>query len=397
MKKLSISDLSKEELSGKTVLVRVDFNVPLNKETKTVSDDTRIQSALPTINYLIQNEAIVILTSHLGRPKGKEEKYSLQPVADYINSKTDLKVEFLKDEIDENLANKVRTYSNGSLILLENIRFYPEEEKNDKAFAEKLSKLADIYVNDAFGTAHRAHASTAGVAEFLPAYAGFLMQKEIDFLSKALNPEKPFAAIIGGAKISSKIGVLKNLLTKTDTLIIGGAMTYTFLKAQGQEIGKSLVEDDYLDTAKEIMEESKKSGCNLILAFDHVIADNIDSENTSIVENIPSDMIGFDIGPKTTEKIIEALSSAKTVVWNGPAGVFEKPQFAKGTQAIAEFLGTLKEKGAITIVGGGDSVAAVEQMGLGDKFSHISTGGGASLEFLEGIELPGIKVIKTLE
>lgn len=396
MKKLSISDLSKEDLSGKVVLVRVDFNVPLNKETKTVSDDTRIKSALPTINYLLENEAIVILTSHLGRPKGKEEKYSLQPVADYINNNTNLKLEFLKDEIDENLVSKVKSYSKGSLILLENIRFYPEEEKNDKSFAEKLSKLADLYVNDAFGTAHRAHASTAGVAEFLPAYAGFLMQKEIDFLSKALNPEKPFVAIIGGAKISSKIGVLKNLLTKTNALIIGGAMTYTFLKAQGQEIGKSLVEDDYLETAKEIMSSAKENACDLLLAFDHVVADNIDSETISVVEQIPSDMIGFDIGPKTIEKIKEVLSSAKTVVWNGPAGVFEKPQFANGTQSIAEFLGTLKEKGAITIVGGGDSVAAVEQMGLADKFSHISTGGGASLEFLEGIELPGIKVIKTL-
>lgn len=396
MKKLSISDLSKEDLSGKVVLVRVDFNVPLNKETKTVSDDTRIKSALPTINYLLENEAIVILTSHLGRPKGKEEKYSLQPVADYINNNTNLKLEFLKDEIDENLVSKVKSYSKGSLILLENIRFYPEEEKNDKSFAEKLSKLADLYVNDAFGTAHRAHASTAGVAEFLPAYAGFLMQKEIDFLSKALNPEKPFVAIIGGAKISSKIGVLKNLLTKTNALIIGGAMTYTFLKAQGQEIGKSLVEDDYLETAKEIMSSAKENACDLLLAFDHVVADSIDSETISVVEQIPSDMIGFDIGPKTIEKIKEVLSSAKTVVWNGPAGVFEKPQFANGTQSIAEFLGTLKEKGAITIVGGGDSVAAVEQMGLADKFSHISTGGGASLEFLEGIELPGIKVIKTL-
>lgn len=396
MKKLSISDLSKEDLSGKVVLVRVDFNVPLNKETKTVSDDTRIKSALPTINYLLENEAIVILTSHLGRPKGKEEKYSLQPVADYINTNTNLKLEFLKDEIDDNLVSKVKSYSKGSLILLENIRFYPEEEKNDKSFAEKLSKLADLYVNDAFGTAHRAHASTAGVAEFLPAYAGFLMQKEIDFLSKALNPEKPFVAIIGGAKISSKIGVLKNLLTKTNALIIGGAMTYTFLKAQGQEIGKSLVEDDYLETAKEIMSSAKENACDLLLAFDHVVADSIDSETISVVEQIPSDMIGFDIGPKTIEKIKEVLSSAKTVVWNGPAGVFEKPQFANGTQSIAEFLGTLKEKGAITIVGGGDSVAAVEQMGLADKFSHISTGGGASLEFLEGIELPGIKVIKTL-
>ena len=392
MDKMSIKDLDKKELENKTVLVRVDFNVPL-KDGK-VSDDTRIMAALPTIKYLTDNDAKVVLVSHLGRPKGKDTKNSLKNIADYINEKTEIKVKFLDDCIGEDVQKRVKEGKAGEIFLLENVRFYPEEEKNDADFAKKLAKLADIYVNDAFGTAHRAHASTEGVTKYLPAYAGLLMEKEIEFLSKALNPQKPFVAIIGGSKISSKIGVLKNLVEKTDTLIIGGAMTYTFLKSLGQSVGKSLVEDDSIDTAKEIMAKAEKLKCKLIIAEDHVIAASIDDERGKVSENIPADMSAFDIGPKTIEKVKVELEKAKTVVWNGPMGVFEKPAFANGTNEVAKILAGLKDKGVITIVGGGDSVAAIEQVGLTDKFSHISTGGGASLEFLEGIELPGIKAIK---
>lgn len=391
MSKMSIKDLSKEQLNGKKVLVRVDFNVPL-KDGK-VSDDTRIRSALPTINYLLDSGAKVLLVSHLGRPKGKEAKYSLQPVADYMNEKLAVKINFLNDCIGQDIKNTIDN-SEDKLFLLENVRFYPEEEKNNVDFAKQLSELADFYVNDAFGTAHRAHASTEGIAKFLPAYAGFLIEKEVDFLSKALNPEKPFVAIIGGAKISSKIGVLKNLIEKTDTLIIGGAMTYTFLKAEGKKVGKSLVEDDYLDTAREIIKKAKELNCTLLIAEDHKVAESLDSTDIQNVDEIPDNMAGFDVGDKTIERIKVCLETAKTVVWNGPLGVFENPNFAKGTNAVAHFLADITKKGAITIVGGGDSVAAIEQAGLTEFFSHISTGGGASLEFLEGIELPGIKAIK---
>ena len=391
MSKMSIKDLSKEQLNGKKVLVRVDFNVPL-KDGK-VSDDTRIRSALPTINYLLDLGAKVLLVSHLGRPKGKEAKYSLQPVANYINNTLEIKINFLNDCIGQDIKNTIEN-SEDKLFLLENVRFYPEEEKNNVDFAKQLSELADFYVNDAFGTAHRAHASTEGVAKFLPAYAGFLIEKEVDFLSKALNPEKPFVAIIGGAKISSKIGVLKNLIEKTDTLIIGGAMTYTFLKAEGKKVGKSLVEDDYIDTAKEIIKKAKELNCTLLIAEDHKVAESLDSTDIQNVDEIPDNMAGFDVGDKTIERIKKCLETAKTVVWNGPLGVFENPNFAKGTNSVAHFLADITKKGAITIVGGGDSVAAIEQAGLTEFFSHISTGGGASLEFLEGIELPGIKAIK---
>lgn len=392
MNKMSIKDLAKNQLENKTVLVRVDFNVPLNEGK--VSDDTRIQASIPTIKYLTDNNAKVVLVSHLGRPKGKDTKNSLKTVADYINENTDIKVHYLNDSIGDEVETEIKNGKSGEIFLLENIRFYPEEEKNNEEFSKKLASLAYLYVNDAFGTAHRAHASTEGVAKFLPAYSGLLMEKEIEFLSKALNPEKPFVAIIGGSKISSKIGVLKNLVEKTDTLIIGGAMTYTFLKAMGQGVGKSLVEDDYIQTANEIMEKAKSVSCKLLIAKDHVVAESFDSEKGEIVENIPDNMSGFDIGPKTIEEIKEELLKAKTVVWNGPMGVFEKPAFANGTNQVAKILSELKDKGVTTIVGGGDSVAAIEQTGLSDKFSHISTGGGASLEFLEGIELPGIKALK---
>jgi len=387
---MSIKNLDKKDIENKAVLVRVDFNVPLDNGK--VSDDTRIMSAIPTIKYLTDNKAKVILISHLGRPKGKDKKNSLKVVADYINENTDIKVKFLDDCVGESIEKYIDDGKNGDIFLLENVRFYPEEENNNLEFAKKLSKLADLYVNDAFGTAHRSHASTEGVTNYLPAYAGLLMEKEIEFLSKALNPEKPFVAIIGGSKISSKIGVLKNLVEKTDTLIIGGAMTYTFLKSLGKSVGKSLVEDDYINTAKEIIDKAKKLNCKLIIAEDHVIAESFDSGKGQISESIPDNMSGFDIGPKTIEKIKAELEKAKTVVWNGPMGVFEKPAFANGTNEVAKILAGLRN--VVTIVGGGDSVSAIEQIGLTDKFSHISTGGGASLEFLEGIELPGIKAIK---
>ncbi len=390
MDKMSIKNLDKKDIENKAVLVRVDFNVPLDNGK--VSDDTRIMSAIPTIKYLTDNKAKVILISHLGRPKGKDKKNSLKVVADYINENTDIKVKFLDDCVGESIEKYIDDGKNGDIFLLENVRFYPEEENNNLEFAKKLSKLADLYVNDAFGTAHRSHASTEGVTNYLPAYAGLLMEKEIEFLSKALNPEKPFVAIIGGSKISSKIGVLKNLVEKTDTLIIGGAMTYTFLKSLGKSVGKSLVEDDYINTAKEIIDKAKKLNCKLIIAEDHVIAESFDSGKGQISESIPDNMSGFDIGPKTIEKIKAELEKAKTVVWNGPMGVFEKPAFANGTNEVAKILAGLRN--VVTIVGGGDSVSAIEQIGLTDKFSHISTGGGASLEFLEGIELPGIKAIK---
>jgi phosphoglycerate kinase len=392
MNKASIKSLNKADLENKTVLVRVDFNVPL--EAGKVSDDTRIVAALPTIKYLSENGARVVLVSHLGRPKGREEKYSLQPVADYLKNDLNQDIIFLNDSIGDDVTESIKNARPGQVILLENIRFYPEEEKNERSFAEKLAKPADIYVDDAFGTAHRAHASTVGVAEFLPAYAGFLMEKEINFLSKVLNPQKPFVAIIGGAKISSKIGVLKNLIEKTDGLVIGGAMTYTFLKAQGQPTGKSLVENDYLDTAREIIEKAKLINCRLVLAEDHVVAESIDAPSGEVVTVIPDNMTGLDVGPATLEKIKSALEGARTIVWNGPMGVFEKKPFARGTEAVARLLAEATGKGATTVVGGGDSVAAIEQLGLSDNFSHISTGGGASLEFLEGIELPGIKVLK---
>jgi 3-phosphoglycerate kinase len=393
MNKLSIKDLNKNNLENKTVLLRVDLNVPI--QDGIIIDSTRINSSMPTINYLLENKAKVVLLSHLGRPKGKKDKkYSLKPVYEFIKNNFNMNITFIDDCIGDNVENQIKKLDFPALVLLENVRFYPEEEKNDKEFSRKLAKLGDIFVNDAFGTAHRSHSSTVGIAEFLPTYSGLLMEKEINFLSKALNPDKPFVAIIGGAKVSTKIGVLKNLINKTDYLIIGGAMTYTFLKALGKKTGGSLVEDEYLDTAKEIIELSKNNECKLFLAKDHVVAESIDSDTIYIVEEIPDNLSSFDIGTQSIEEIKDILSKAKTIVWNGPLGVFEKPQFEKGTKEIALFLSTLKDKGITTIVGGGDSVAAIEKFNLTDKFSHVSTGGGASLEFLEGIELPGIKVIK---
>ena len=394
MAKKTIAELSEKDLKGKRVLVRVDFNVPMDKQKK-ITDDIRIKEALPTIKYLSEKGAKVILVSHLGRPDGVTEDLRLNPIAKRLEELLKKKIVKLDDSIGEEVEQAISKMNDGDIVLLENIRFYKEEEANDEQFARKLAELADIYVNDAFGTAHRAHASTAGVAQFLPAYAGFLIQKELDVMGKALkDPKRPFVAIIGGAKISTKIAVLKNLLNKVDTLIIGGGMVYTFLKAKGMEIGKSLVEDKSIDQAKVFMAQAEASKAKVIFAKDIVVASEIsDKAATKVVkvENIPADMMGVDAGPETIKIIKEEIKNAGTVVWNGPVGVFEIPKFAKGTNEIARALADSK---AVSIIGGGDSAAAVEAAGVANKITHISTGGGASLEFLEGKELPGIAVLQ---
>ncbi len=394
MAKKSIADLSERDLKGKRVLVRVDFNVPMDKEKK-ITDDTRIKESLPSIKYLCEKGAKVILVSHLGRPDGVTEALRLDPIAKRLEELLKKKVLKLDDSIGEEVEQAIAKMKDGDVILLENIRFYKEEEENNEDFARKLAGLADIYVNDAFGTAHRAHASTAGVAAFLPAYSGFLIQKELDVMGKALaNPKRPFVAIIGGAKISTKIGVLKNLLKKVDTLIIGGGMLYTFLKAKGLEIGKSLVEDKALDTAKDFLLQAEAGKAKVIFAVDVVVASEMSEKAvTKIVkvENIPADMMGVDTGPESLKVFKEEIKKAGTIVWNGPVGVFEIPKFAKGTNEVAK---ALAESKAVTIIGGGDSASAVEKAGCADKMTHISTGGGASLEFLEGKELPGIAVLQ---
>jgi len=394
MAKKTIADLSEKDLKGKRVLVRVDFNVPMDKQKK-ITDDIRIKEALPTIKYLSEKGAKVILISHLGRPDGVTEDLRLNPIAKRLEELLKKKIVKLDDSIGEEVEQAISKMNNGDIVLLENIRFYKEEEANDEQFARKLADLADIYVNDAFGTAHRAHASTAGVAQFLPAYAGFLIQKELDVMGRALaDPKRPFVAIIGGAKISTKIAVLKNLLNKVDTLIIGGGMLYTFLKAKGMEIGKSLVEVKSIDQAKIFLAQAEASKAKVIFAKDVVVASEIsDKANTKVVkvENIPADMMGVDAGPETIKVIKDEIKNAGTVVWNGPVGVFEIPKFAKGTNEIAKALADSK---AVSIIGGGDSAAAVEAAGVANKITHISTGGGASLEFLEGKELPGIAVLQ---
>lgn len=395
LSKRSIEDLSQDELANKRVLVRADFNVPLKDGQ--ITDDTRIRATLPTIRYLLDRNAKVILTSHLGRPKGKSPETSLAPVAKRLSELLGREVKLAPDVIGDAVTEMVQGMQTGDVILLENVRWYPEEEKNDPEFAQKLANLAEIYVNDAFGTAHRAHASTAGVAKFLPAVAGFLLHKEIAVMGKALEaPERPFVAIIGGSKVSSKIGVLSNLIDKVDRLVIGGGMIFTFLKAQGLEVGKSLVEEDKLDLARDLMKAAKDKGVELILPLDVLVAKSITSEvaeDTVDVAAIPADLMGVDIGPLTVERLKQALGDAKTVIWNGPMGVFENPAFAEGTRAVAQILADRTAHGALTIVGGGDSVAAVESMGLADQFTHVSTGGGASLEFLEGLELPGVAAL----
>ncbi|MDD5916310.1 MAG: phosphoglycerate kinase [Clostridiales bacterium] len=389
--KKSVEDIN---VSGKKVLVRCDFNVPLKDGV--ITDDSRIRGALPTIKYLLANGAAVILCSHLGRPKGEfNMKYSLAPVAAKLSEYLGIPVTLAKDVIGEDAQAKAAALKSGECMLLENVRFHAEEEKNDAEFAKKLASLADIYVNDAFGTAHRAHASTAGVADYLPAVCGYLIQKEITVMGKALaDPDRPFVAILGGAKVSDKLNVINNLLTKVDTLIIGGGMAYTFLAAKGYTVGKSLLDESKIDYCREMLAKAEEKGVKLLLPVDTVCAksfpDPIDAEIETVVvpaDAIPDDMEGLDIGPKTRELFADAAASAKTVVWNGPMGVFENPVLAAGTKAVAQ---ALADSGAITIVGGGDSAAACQSMGFGDKITHISTGGGASLEFLEGLELPGI-------
>ncbi|AFW95556.1 MULTISPECIES: phosphoglycerate kinase [Nostocales] len=397
MSKKSLASLSAADISGKRALVRVDFNVPVDDQGN-ITDDTRIRAALPTIQDLTQKGAKVILTSHFGRPKGVDEKLRLTPVAKRLSELLGQEVIKTDDCIGDDVAAKVAALDNGQVLLLENVRFYKEEEKNDREFAQKLAANADFYVNDAFGTAHRAHASTEGVTEFLsPSVAGYLVEKELQYLQSAIEePKRPLAAIIGGSKVSSKIGVIETLLEKCDKLIIGGGMIFTFYKARGLNVGKSLVEEDKLELARELEAKAKERGVALLLPTDIVSADKFapDANATTVsIENIPADGMGLDIGPDSIKVFQAALADCQTVIWNGPMGVFEFDKFAAGTEAIAHTLAEIGKTGATTIIGGGDSVAAVEKVGLADQMSHISTGGGASLELLEGKVLPGIAAL----
>jgi phosphoglycerate kinase len=396
--KKSVANLSAADLSGKRVLVRVDFNVPLDDQG-TITDDTRIRAALPTIQDLASKGAKVILTSHFGRPKGKVvDSMRLTPVATRLSELLGQPVLKLDDCIGDEVASSIAGLQNGQVALLENVRFYPEEEANDPEFAKKLAANADLYVNDAFGTAHRAHASTEGVTHYLhPSVAGYLIEKELQYLQSAIeSPQRPLAAIIGGSKVSSKITVIETLLEKVDKLLIGGGMIFTFYKARGLNVGKSLVEDEFLDLAKTLEAKAKEKGVELLLPTDVIIADKFDKDaeaKTVSVEAIPDGWMGLDIGPDAVKVFQDALKTCKTVIWNGPMGVFEFDKFAKGTEAIARTLADLTKTGTITIIGGGDSVAAVEKVGVADQMSHISTGGGASLELLEGKVLPGIAAL----
>ena len=379
------------DVAGKKVLLRCDFNVPQDKATGAITDDKRIVAALPTIRYLLEQNAAVIACSHLGKPKGEwKESLSLAPVAQHLSQLLGREVLFAKDIIGPDAQAKAAALQPGQIMLLENLRFDKGEEKNDPAFAKALADLAQIYVSDAFGTVHRAHASTAGVAAYLPAVSGFLIGKELDIMGKALeNPQRPFVAVLGGAKVSDKINVINNLLEKADAIIIGGGMSYTFAKAQGHTIGKSLLEEDKLDYAREMIAKAQAKGVKFLLPTDNLCAAEFSKDAQPMLEgaDIPDALMGMDIGPRTIEAFSAAVKGAGTVVWNGPMGVFEFPAFAEGTKAMAK---ALAESGAITIVGGGDSAAAVEQLGFADRMTHISTGGGASLEFLEGKELPGV-------
>ncbi|HEX29679.1 TPA: phosphoglycerate kinase [Candidatus Poribacteria bacterium] len=390
MTKLSVRDL---DLKGKRVLMRVDFNVPLEKGV--ITDDTRIRAALPTIKYIIERGGKLILMSHLGRPKGVDPKLSLKPVSKRLSELLGKEVKMAPDCIGDEVQRMVAEMKEGDVILLENLRFHKGETENDPEFARELASLGDVYVSDAFGAAHRAHASTEGVTKFIPqAAAGFLMEKEIEYLSKAVqSPEHPFVVILGGAKVSDKIGVLTNMLERADAILIGGGMAYTFLKAQGYNVGKSIVEDDKLDLARQIMNEAKEKGVEFKLPVTTVIADRFAPDaNSKVVKSteIPDGWLGVDIGPETVEEFSKVIGRAKMIVWNGPLGVYEFDKFAKGTVAVAKLLA---ESDAITIIGGGDCVAAVQKAGVADKMTHISTGGGASLEFLEGKELPGIAAL----
>ncbi len=389
--KMCLKDISPSELKGKKVFVRVDFNVPIDNGV--IMNDKRIRAALPTINYLIDHGAKIILCSHLDRPKGRDPRYTLKPVAERLARLLERSVKFIPDCVGEEVEDAVNSLSDGEVALLENVRFYPEETKNDEAFAKRLAKLADIYVNDAFGTAHRKHASTYGITKFVKvAVAGFLLHKEIEYLQKVLeNPDRPFVLIIGGSKVSSKLQVIENLLKVVDKMLIGGGMAYTFLKAAGYEVGKSLVEDDFIETAKEIMKKADNNSVKLYIPVDSMNAKEF-KENTEVklttFKEIPEDMMGLDIGPATTKLFEEAMADAKTIVWNGPMGVFEMEKFRFGTMEIGKLVASKKE--ALTIVGGGDSVAALELLGLEHSVDHASTGGGAFLEFLAGKELPGV-------
>ena len=380
------------DVAGKKILLRCDFNVPQDKETGAITSDKRIVAALPTIRYLLEKKAAVIACSHLGKPKGEwKSKLSLAPVAERLSQLLGQEVIFAGDIVGEDAKAKAAALQGGQIMLLENLRFDPREEKNDPSFAEELASMAELYVSDAFGTVHRAHASTAGVAAYLPAVSGLLVAKELEVMGGALNnPKRPFVAVLGGAKVSDKIGVINNLLDKADTIIIGGGMAYTFAKAQGGSIGKSLCEEDKLDYAREMIAKAEKNGVKLLLPSDTMAADDFSNDAKRQVVStmaIPDGWEGMDIGPDTIRTFCDAVKGAGTVVWNGPMGVFEFENFAAGTRAMAQ---ALADSGAITIVGGGDSAAAVEQMGFADKITHISTGGGASLEFLEGLELPGV-------
>jgi len=396
MNKKSIENI---EVAGKRVLVRCDFNVPLDAD-KNITDENRILGALPTIKYLIEKGAKVILCSHLGRPKGEfKPEFSLQPVAKRLSEHLGKEVVMAKDVIGESAKAVVAALKDGDVCLLENVRYHAEETKNVPEFAKELASLADIFVNDAFGAAHRAHASTAGVADYIPAVCGYLIQKEIEIMGNALaSPDRPLVAILGGAKVADKLAVISNLLEKCDTLIIGGGMAYTFAKAKGLEVGKSLVDDEKIDYCKEMLEKAEKLGKKILLPVDNAalasFPDPIDAEVSPVnvdADNFPADMMGLDIGEKTQAIFADAVKSAKTVIWNGPMGVFENPVLAKGTIAVAK---ALAETDAVTIIGGGDSAAAVKKLGFADKMTHISTGGGASLEFLEGKVLPGIDCLE---
>ena len=391
--KKTVKDIN---VKGKKVIVRCDFNVPLKDGS--ITDDTRITAALPTIKYLIEQDAAVILMSHLGRPEGEANmKYTLKPVADRLSELLCMDVIFAQSDVvvDEDVKAKAASLEGGKVMLLENVRFRKEETKNGAEFAKELASLAEIFVNDAFGTAHRAHSSTAGVADYLPAVSGFLIEKEIKFLGNAVeNPKRPFVAIMGGAKVGDKISVIENLLNKVDTLIIGGGMAYTFYKAMGLEIGTSILDAESIDLAAELLNKAEAKGVKMLIPVDVVCAKEFKNETEMLTcsrEDMPSDMMGMDIGPETVALYKEEIAKAETVVWNGPMGVFEMENFAKGTFEIAK---ALSESKAITVIGGGDSAAAVEQFGLADKMTHISTGGGASLEFLEGKELPGVAVLE---
>jgi len=401
MAKLSIRDI---ELRNKRVFIRVDFNVPLSEDGSTITDDTRIVATLPTIEYALRHHAKVILASHLGRPKGKPNpKYSLRPVVDRLRELLDkqigesINVAFSPDCVGEIAEEMSRQLESRQVLLLENLRFHAEEEANDPGFSKQLASLAEVYCNDAFGSAHRAHASTEGITHFLkPSVAGLLMEKEITYLGKALEaPEKPFVAIIGGSKISGKIDVIQNLLDKVDTLVIVGGMAYTFYRSKGVATGKSLVEEDKIDLAKSTLEKAKAKGVELLLPVDNILADSFSNDaktqpwDTS--KDFPADWQGLDIGPKSAATIEDVISRARTIVWNGPAGVFEFPNFAKGTNAIARAVAA--NKAATSIIGGGDSVSAINQAGVANQITHISTGGGASLEFLEGKKLPGVEAL----